>query len=101
MKNKKIKIRVEQTYNKLKSDFGGLAISRSEIAKGYNRFRNENESLLAEAQREQSVIRMKRFYTNKGWSFPPKSLSNLTMVQLINGYYGKEVTKYKKQKKIY
>lgn len=69
----------------------GIKISRSAIAAGQHRFFKENESLLEEARRETAVLRMKRFYEIKKWRWPPQKHPNVTIVHLINGYYGKEV----------
>jgi hypothetical protein len=72
----------------------GCKISRKAINDGMRRFVKENESLLAEAQRERSVLKMKTFYTRKGWEFPPKVHKYKTVCDLINGYYGKELVKH-------
>ena len=72
----------------------GCKISRKAINDGMRRFVKENESLLAEAQRERSVLKMKTFYTRKGWLFPPKTHRYKTVCDLINGYYGKELVKH-------
>jgi hypothetical protein len=72
----------------------GCKISRKAINDGMRRFVKENESLLAEAQRESSVLRMKGFYKKRGWEFPPKVHRYKTVCDLINGYYGKELVKH-------
>jgi hypothetical protein len=72
----------------------GCKISRTAINDGMRRFIKENESLLTEAQRERSVLRMKTFYTKRGWIFPPKKHKHKTVCDLINGYYGKELVKH-------
>ena len=75
-------------------------ISRRSIAKEFKKFVVENQSVLTEAQREQQVLRMKSFYKRKGWSWPPRQLSNASTVHLINEYYGKEVTKHTPKDKL-
>lgn len=77
------------TVNKLKST--GVGISHRNIIKDGLRATQENQSELALAEREQTVLRMKSYFKRRGWTFPPRGMASATMVHLINEYYGKEV----------
>ena len=72
----------------------GIKISRTEIFKAGQRFIKENTEVLAEARKEKIVLNMKRFFERKGWRFPPKKHPIVSVVHLINEYYGKEVCKH-------
>ena len=98
MKDKNKQIAIQQSLNMLKS--GGITVSRRNLRGLANRAYKENESLIAEAEREQTVLRMKRHYEYKGWTFPPKTMVNATSVHLINEYYGKEVCKHTPEDKM-
>jgi hypothetical protein len=90
-KNKKQNL-VSQDLNALKGS--GIKISRGEMYKQGRRFMDENSSLFNEANTERRVLGMKKFYTRKGWNWPPKKHPIVTTVHLINSYYGKEVCKH-------
>jgi len=89
MKNKKIKELTTQTVEVLKSQ--GVKISRGNIYALGKRHVQENASAISEGQQEQSLLRMKSFYKRKGWLWPPKKHPVVTIVHLINKYYGKDV----------
>ena len=81
-----------ETTNELKES--GVKVSRGVIAQGHRRYYEKNESVIQEGAREQRVLKMKRFYTRRKWQWPPKRHHIATVVHMINGYYGKEVTKH-------
>lgn len=64
------------------------------IVKDHHKFLDENQSVLSEAAREQKVLRMKRGFLRRGWQWPPKTHRHVTVVHLINNYYGEEVCKH-------
>lgn len=78
-----------ESSNKLKSS--GVGISHSNIFKLGRRNSEENGLMMAEADREQKFLRVKKHFMKKGWNFPPKSHPYVSIVHLINSYYGKEV----------
>ena len=83
---------IAQSFNLIKST--GVTVSRRNLWKLGNRAYVENQDLIIEAEKEQTVLRLKRFYERKGWAFPPKTMNKATTVHLINEYYGKEVCKH-------
>ena len=92
MKNTKKQNNITQSIEVLKSS--GVKISRQELFNQGKRHYEENESALIEAQREGKVLRMKKYYRHKGWSFPPTHHHIVSTAHLLNVYYGKEVCKH-------
>lgn len=72
----------------------GVKISRKEIIRGGSRFVEENQNQLNEAERERRVLNMKKYFKRRGWEFPPKTHHIVTIVHMLNGYYGKEICQH-------
>jgi len=79
---------------KMKSS--GTTCSRKELYKMGCRFYENNREILDQANKEMKVLNMKRFFTRRGWTFPPKK-AKPWQADLINEYYGKHLVDYSQE----